>query len=821
MLLQYNPNNMKLRLISAITLMGLLFSACLKEESPGVQDNAGMTLRAGLPSVQTRTWLDYPSGGRPLKVYWSDGDKLNVNGQVSLPLSVADGEKKTEADFQLLGLEPPYSVVYPAEAVTEAGFAADGTVTVELPSTQAYSPTSFANGSAMMYGYSESSESVTLHNLCAAVRINIKAPADLSVPDDAVIVEAKLISESKDAPLCGTFNLSPELGTLTAVEGKTELVLDLGQVTLDGVNGTDFFITIPAGDYSDGLVFYFTRKSDHMKMQNFWSPEDPLEAGKLYSFNNVTYEPVAKEIETVDDWTEFATAVNESQDLSKYLFKGNVVRLGADLSAEELTPVTTEFKYTFDGNGRTITRTAAAEPLFSSLSGEIRNLTLAGSLVLAKASGAPLLDVLMPGGKVTSCTNRMSVKSVTAEDTHVSGLVRLMQGGTIENCTNSGKVDVTVDVDGGIYSVAVAGIVAEMMVPDDAEVRTIVLKGCTNTSELVLTPQLTFQSVASTSDKGMKVCAFAGIAGWIRNAAAYTFDNCDNKGQITLSAKGIQHERGNSPRPIAVGGVLGLAAPVEDTGLLVDPKNYPDDSQMITLTGCDNSALIHNCGINYSSTRESNNKAFTGGLVGCLAGRSGSNAKLISCTSTGNIIPYDIIDGAEGYVVSSRPAYSVVAGGLVGFGGYLDMDGCTVACQIGNGKRPMVAWGGVIGYALRPFILNDCSLDIFGYYQRLTGYKMNRAVVAVVPVKYSSNAMNIVPDVSGSQITGSLDVSGYIFSSGTTLTSSTDSKNDISQSLSTKLFTTKAKVIENLVCGEGFTANAGVSYENATIVYTE
>ena len=183
---------MKLRLITAVTLGGLLFSACVKEEASGVSDGDGMTLSAGLPSLQTRTWLDYASGGSPLKVYWSDGDRINVNGQASLPVTVADGEKKSEADFQLPDLAAPYSVIYPHEIVKETAYDARGTIAVELPSVQAYDSGSFANGAAVMYGHAQTSDKVTMHNLCAAVRVNIKGVEG--------IVEAKLFSASEDAP---------------------------------------------------------------------------------------------------------------------------------------------------------------------------------------------------------------------------------------------------------------------------------------------------------------------------------------------------------------------------------------------------------------------------------------------------------------------------------------------------------------------------------------------------------------------------------------------------------------------------------------------
>lgn len=770
-------------------------------------------LHVGIYSVQSKTWLDYRAGGGPHKVYWSNGDKINVNGISSLGLSIQGTENTAVADFQIYGVEAPFKVIYPASIVTGNMYDSQGYIQVELPSVQNYDPSSFDGESAIMCGYSQES-AVTLRNLCSAVRVNVTGTEQ--------IISARVSSSS--APLCGEFKLNPEEGVLAPVDGSTQLTLEFSeniQLTEDGV---DFFFTLPAGDYSKGLSFYFKR-ADGRNLECIWRPESALEPGKLYSFNEVKYVPGAKDITTAGDWEEFAAAVNsgDTDALEPYIFKGGFIRLGADIEAEDLTCITKDFDYIFDGGGYTLTRTSATTPLFSEVSGEIKNLSLAGNLDLGDGSGAPLVNVLKPGAKIVSCTNNMAVTASTASDTFVSGLVTTMEGGLIESCTNNGTVDVAIVVDKGIYYVAVAGIVAQFQPVQDEQQQDIILKDCTNspTATLTLSPALEFKSLANTSDKGMKLCGLGGIAGWIRNPANYTFNNCDNQGKITISAKQIKNERGNSPRPISVGGIIGHAAPVDADGLLIDPADYSDDKCAISLTDCDNSGLIYNCSVNYSSTNENNNKVFTAGIAGSLTGREGQYANLTSCTSTGEIRTYDIVEGTEGYEtdhISNRTGYCVVAGGLVGFGGYLNMDSCIVDCQIGNGKRSMVAWGGFIGFTLRPFILKDSQIAISGYYQRLTGYKFNRAVVAVVPVNYStSTKMKLTPDVGGSRIIGSLAVSGFLMSTDSPL--SAETKVDLKSTLQTPIFTTKDKVVSNLVCGQGFTTNEGIDFTSADITY--
>ena len=807
---------MKIKTLTAILLTTLLYCSCNVEEPVGKPHDDASALHVGISCIQTKTWLDYQAGGSPLKVYWSDGDKINVNGVSSLSLSVEAASKTSMADFHIYGVETPYKVIYPASIVTELVYDEEGYINVELPSLQAYHPTSFADGSAVMCGYSEDAN-VTLSNLCAAVRVNVKGTDE--------VVSATVISSS--TPLCGQFKLNPQSASLVPVEGLAELSLEFTENITLSEDGVDFFFTIPAGDYSEGVSFFF-KNLEGRHLECIWRPEDALEAGKLYSFNNVDYIPGAKDITTVEEWEEFAAAVNADTEedpeaaaevLKKYLYKGGFVRLGADIQAEDLSQITSEFTYVFDGNGYSITRDAATAPLFASVSGQIKNLTLAGSLDLGEMSGSPLVYTLMPGGKISSCANNMSVTTSTQSDTYVSGLVTVMRGGTIESCINNGIVDVTIDVDAGIYYVGVAGIVADIQADQDD--LSVLLKDCTNSSTgaLTLSPTLTFKASASTKDKGMKACALAGIAGFVRSSANYTFDNCDNEGPITLSAKKIAHANGNSCRPVSVGGILGLAAPLNDDGTLKDPKDYDQDGFSLSLRDCDNKGLIYNYGVTYATTTQSKTKMFTGGIAGSIAGRDEQYANIASCTNTGNIFTYDIIADTPGYVVSGRPAYCAVAGGLVGFGGYLNIDGCSTDCQIGNGRRPMVAWGGAIGYTVRPFILNNTSLNLSGYYQRLAGYKMNRAVVAVVPVKYNASDMDLVPDVNGSKITGYLSVSGYVFSSDKTISSDSDAT-DLSGTLSHKIFSGEDKVEGNLVCGQGFTANLGVDFSSANITYS-
>lgn len=805
---------MKLRLISAITLMGLLFSACLKEETSGASEGGEKTLSVGLPSVQSKTWLDYAAGGSPLKVYWSDGDQINVNGRASLPISVADGVKESEAEFQLPDVESPYNVIYPQQIVNEESYDSEGTIAVEIPATQTYEKRgSFGNGAAIMYGYAESPDQVRLHNLCAAIRVNIKGKD--------IIVDAKLASGSAEAPLCGSFRLAPQTGTLTAVEGKNEVALSLEEVELNSETGTDFFFTVPAGDYSEGLTFYFTRKKDRLQMQNVWHPKSALEAGKLYSFNDVEYVPMAKDIETVEEWEEFATAMNANEDISKYLHKGGIVRLGADLEADNLTSVTVPFPYILEGNGKTITRNAAKSSLFAKLTGEIRNLTLDGELNLSNAEDAPFVKHISAGAKMSGCINNMNINFDIKTHCYVTGFAAVALRNDIEglekleisDCTNNGTITGTVDVSSANYNVAIAGILGDVRASVGDFDYDVVLTNCKNTAPITLSPKS-----GTGSTYGMTVCGVGGILAYVRSAKSMTLNNCDNSGAITVTADYIQSETGLKATPTAVGGIVGLGTGAGSNKLALSGVDF-------TLIDCDNTGTVYNCMVNASTPDQGANKVYTGGLAGALMGSSAKYATIKNCTNTGDVFTYDICsdDVPKPAVVSIAPVYCAVAGGFIGFGGNLDMQECVVNCQIGNGKRPVVSWGGVIGYTVRPFKLKDLTLTYSGYFQRLsygTTYKYNRAVIGVVPAATD----DLSPNISGSEITGYLKAAGVLKTAGDLKTEADVAKTtNLSSTLTISLFNSEAKVTANLVNGgtadNGSKLMSGVT-NNATITYS-
>ena len=790
---------MKHPFILLTTLLAVSCQQSFLEESDHIEDQRAIfVLHTEIEPAETatRTWLDSESDGTPLQVYWSDGDRINVNAQTSSSLSVGAGEKVSDADFSLRSVEPPFNVVYPASLVKDNAYAADGTVTVRFPETQSWTKGSFASGAAALYGYAEDAEAgrVRLRNLCAAIRVHIASTDDTAL--DYVLLSCS------DTQLSGDFSLNPRTGKLEPLGGEGDHVMKLlSEGVVLTATGTDFYFTVPKGRYESGLSFSFVRQSDHRTMQLTWTPADSLKAGMLYNFSEtVNYAPGAKEIETVEDWNEFAAAFNAGDDLSKYLFNGRTVRLGKDLSAENLTKVgnrtsAARFIYDFDGQGHTITRNAAIGSLFFNLSenGKISNLHLAGT---ANGTGtfSALVDTLYAGAAILNVTTAMNINGTAGTSgSSPTGLICVARGGSVTNCHNTGAITATLDCSTANYSCQAAGIVSQI---HDME-GPLILKDCSNSGAI------TVNAAKSGTTYGVNYAGLGGIIAWVRSTGyPVTLEGCDNSGDLVWN----KSEAAGAKKQTSMGGIIGIGAPV-NSSVLLDPA--ASIGMLLHLKDCNNSGTITCKALSYSASNESRQKVYIGGLAGSLMGQESSPVVIDNCKSLGRIIPYDITSG-EPYndpSASTRPGYCQVLGGISGWSGYIRVtNGSTVNCMLGSAdaNRQVAALAGAFGFAVRPFSLENASIFCRGYFNRLTGYKGNRAVVAVAPVKFNSTALEIPPDLAGSLIKD-CRLGGALATNTSTFADSITTALECP----VMIFNSESQTMGNLVCGQGYATAEG------------
>ena len=807
--------------------------ACQKEEANHIDNDVAsksdiVTFTGNVNSAETKTAIYYQEGVSNFPTLFTTADVIAVNGVKSMANILNDETGQPEYKEGVSVSKDQQSITFDVEGVTAPYYAVtgahfkksenytDGSYIINVSGTGAKQKyrtvaggeyVSFHSSSDILAAYSET-ENFKFKHLTTYYAVTINSENSTITNN----IKYVYIRQGDGANIAGTWSLNFEevegefIPTLEPRALTAAIGFDCGEGGL--AQGTTMIIGLPSYDYDSGLIFTLEDVNGNFDsyLVKPGSTQHAKEGGKIIPFNP-PFKPVSGAIATAEQWNAFAEIMNSTEkteeDLARFVVDGQV-KISADINGDITSITELPADIIINGNGKTITRDNATSALFDTVKGEVKNLTLAGRLTL-KDEGAPFANTLADGGKISGCTNEMTITFDKADHAYVGGLVKIMAGGIIENCTNNGPITVKVDVSTADKNAAVGGIVAQV----NAEGNNVSIKDTKNTANVVLEPM-------SDGTKGMKVCGLGGVVGWLRAVEAITLDNCDNAGKVTLSAESINSVTGLPAYSICVGGVIGIGAPQNTSGYLITPAE--DNGFDVVLSDCDNTGVVYNCGVNNcgastSLKKQINKRVFTGGIAGSLLGKAAVYASFDNCTNTGKVYTYDIT-GAD---ASTQACYSSVCGGLVGFGGYLDMKECTVDCTMGNGKRAVMSYGGVIGCAVKPFNLSDSNVFVYGKYQRIGNYQGNRALIAVVPVLFGTtetNTMNIVPDVTGSTISN-CKISGSVKTTTEALTT-TDGENtdDLSETLDFILFNGPDKVYNeekgknNLVCGQGYTAVA-------------
>lgn len=703
-----------------------------------------MNVSVNLATVQTKTYLGEVEDGRR-QVYWSAGDAINLNGYESLPLT-QEQAGKAAADFQLYNGALPYKVIYPASICGE--FAADGTVTVNVPSMQEYSPNSFGKGSAILYGYSESEdEPVTLNNLCAAVKVSLKSSAGISIS------KAAIVSNSSSAPVAGKFTINPMTGEYSVVEGLTSIMLDIEEVSLDG-DEQSFYFTLPYGEYPEGFTVKFY-DSEKFPMECRWLSNSEngvkVEAGKLYEFKPIDFVPGKKEVLTGEDWMYIATCINKADNSWKSAYlddKTNTIRLGADIVLPEGTPqITKDFPYVLDGQGYTLTNNTATASLIKTLpaSGAIRNLTIAGTMRSSSETANVELAAFVhtvSGGSIEDCTNEM-VFNVSAKTVVFGAFARTLSAGQIVRCVNNADMNIMMDVTKAtteelktIKSFG-GGLVATCFSPTAL----VLVEDCVNNGDVNVT-------IDAGTAAGVNRAGFAGIMGYVSGSTTEKYPklvNCTNNGNVQLSF--VENVSSRAKAQYSVGGIVGLAAGVaaSASGLNTGALSAVDSGKhcYMYLDSCTNTGRVQNNATSSGDSADPTIKIYTGGIAGTVIGLGEATpTKIINCVNTGEVVPYSV--KVNHY---QRAAICGVCGGFLGLGAYVDIEGGMMNAKVGTAETHSFATAGVIGLAWSKFSIKSLKVNANISRVQSTDHSADNHALAV-----TNSTIKIKTDLTGSVI---------------------------------------------------------------------
>ena len=394
------------------------------------------------PSEEARTSLGDLVNGK-YSVLWSEGDKLAVNGKTSSAVSAAQAGT-TSATFTVADVKAPFNVLYPAEALNP-----DGTITIATE--QVYTPGSFANGNAVLAGYSEDGSTVDAKHLYSFVKVNVVKGAE------DVALKSVTVKALGGEAISGTFHVDYQNATITPAAGQDLVRVSSVEPIAIG-NGVSFVVAVPAGTYSAGFEVTvadvdglgMTRKVTNPAYSN-------IPGGLLVDMPALTYAPeipvsIAAPITTAQQLSDFLAAASAG-DISAYVMDNGEVVLGSDidLTGVTLTPAAT-FTGVFNGQGYALKNWTTSSPLFTKNEGTVKNLVLDSSCSLSwavpTAAGVGLGVVADTNvGTIAGCVNNASL-TWTNGGTDLAyqvkaGVFAGINDGTLTNCVNNGAVNIT------------------------------------------------------------------------------------------------------------------------------------------------------------------------------------------------------------------------------------------------------------------------------------------------------------------------------------------------------------------------------------------
>ena len=643
-----------------------LAAGCAKEISPS--GNELITeLTAGV--APTRTVLDGS------KVYWTAGDKINVNGVVSNELAI-DGPSAT-ATFTFKGdLNTPYKAVFPASIYKDEN-------TVTMPSVQEYCENSFHSQASPMLAYSDKGILSFRHPFSVVcLSINLKEDTD-----EISYVEFR---GNDNEQVCGDFTVDFDELTLTgagADAANKSVRVNVGQ-SLPAEGTMLVHIVVPAQTYSKGFTVKVVDENGHF-MQKSVETEKVYSSGVVYDMTAFDFEPtdteVRVEITSAAELIEFATkwnageytstaenplVVNLTKDI-EFKAEDNAEWPGIGVNSDECS-----FNGVFDGCSNTISGFTSTNSLFKYVATEgiVQNLTLAGDVtydltgITATTNAAPF--IYRSWGVINDCSSSVNVTVTSYEEitqeVRISGLLAYMTSGECNRCSYDGTL--VWESSSSSARAYVGGVIAYVNT-EEAVVEKCFLSGAIKLNASV------------TGDRSW----FGGVVGYPLVPVSNCYTTKDAEVNVSNATK------------LRLGGVVGYAAS--------------------TVTGCvNNAAITVNCpsavdgthtyvggvvGRNADKVSGSDNTGTITVTTGCLTQRIGGivgqnyGSDIEDCENSGNIICNDV-------VVKKVRHY----GGIVGYStGKIDfctntatVSSATLSANIGSDNYTSNVLGGIAGY---------------------------------------------------------------------------------------------------------------------------
>ena len=512
--------------------LGMLTVGCTKDMTKDVV-NGGETvvIGVGIEAAETRTNLG-PKDGVSYPILWAAGDKVEVNGTVSeaVPEQFVG---TTAAQFTVSGVSTPYNVIYPAGITNEVG-------NITIPTDQQYTVGSFAPGSAVMVGASETAD-VALKNICGFVKVPVLKG------DELTIASVTLMSNNLEA-ISGEFSVDYAAAEITPVAGKDFVKVSAAEGIPFVEDKAEVIIAVPAGTYTKGFSVKVVSTDGHYMTKTAYTAEGrTIAPGVMIAMPDVEFfaDGQVNEITTAAQLQAFLDAATAGS-YDGFKNDNGEVLLGSDIdmTGVTITPAAS-FDGVFNGQGYALKNWVTVEGLFTSNSGTIKNIVIDESCGLQYPiiTENSLIGFIVDtnSGTVSGCTNNADILLNHTGSLSLQYKAAALVGystGLVANCVNNGDISITIEAITG-SSDYFGGVVANTNPSEE----TIVIQNCVNNGNIsVVVPGL-----------GSKNVYLGGVCG-ATNSRGYVKDVI-NKGDVYY-----EFTNGGSGAYPNIGGVVGYSA---------------------------------------------------------------------------------------------------------------------------------------------------------------------------------------------------------------------------------------------------------------------
>lgn len=468
---------MKKYMIFVAAAAAFLAAGCVKEQTPLQPASEGTVLTATLSSL-TKTAI---SG---VKVTWTEGDAINVNGANSS--AIAEGGATAKFEFRSK-LTAPYKAIYPTSIYKDAA-------TVTLPSLWDVDAFKVPLG-----GYSESGDAISFKALTAFLKISLTGEATTTVKD---ITLKGLGGEQVSGDFAIDFTTLALTGASSADADK---VIKLNVNKALSATPMILYIPFPAGNYASGYQVDILDSEGGLMRKSVSART--VKAGELREMPALAFEPNVSDdpnIGGIPDAAElkaFAAAVNDGRSISRWLNTSGEVELLADidLGGVEWTPIGNAavtnshaitgnaFTGVFDGKNHKVDNfkvtigasgANAVAGLFGAIdNATVKNLVIGDKVVLKTSSTAGFVTMGGAVGFAAASTLENISSYARLENDGGKNSTRLVLGGVIgtiysnetTSCTAtqisghaSFSVTNTVNTNNGANGINVGGVIGFM-----------------------------------------------------------------------------------------------------------------------------------------------------------------------------------------------------------------------------------------------------------------------------------------------------------------------------------------------------------------------